>query len=255
MPWPDFSELSFGFSFLREFEKIYAPNGRFPSAPDFISQNDEFVKGYDVQVALSGSAPVFFQFKRSFVLTTRNAIEIQSGDFNRPDLYRMYFHKKNNYNQHRVLRRFEKAGNNVFYVTSQISALSDLSAAYLASNVVEDCAAIFSPREIKLPRTKTAHHLTFRANANSANVYSENGHRFSRKYHSWQSVRQVLEVNRATLSENRQKLAAIATQLASADNEAARIAERFEHPAVKASILAFLVLDSQLTLYRPPEAI
>ena len=50
MPWPDFSELSFGFSFLREFEREHTPGGFFPSAPDFISQNDEAALGYDVEV-------------------------------------------------------------------------------------------------------------------------------------------------------------------------------------------------------------
>jgi hypothetical protein len=75
MPWPDFSELSFGFAFLREFERQHATKGSFPSAPDFISQNVEARKGYDVSV-VDGSTPVFFQFKRSFVLTTRRAKEI-----------------------------------------------------------------------------------------------------------------------------------------------------------------------------------
>ena len=28
MPWPNFSELSFGFSFLREFERQHTPKGR-----------------------------------------------------------------------------------------------------------------------------------------------------------------------------------------------------------------------------------
>jgi hypothetical protein len=55
MPWPGFSELSFGFSFLREFERQHAPGGSFPAAPDFISQNEEATKGYDVEIALKDS--------------------------------------------------------------------------------------------------------------------------------------------------------------------------------------------------------
>lgn len=80
MAWPDFSELSSGYGFLREFERRYTPGGRFPAAPDFITQSAEATAGYDVEV-LSGTTPVFFQFKRSFVLTTRNATEIQVGHF------------------------------------------------------------------------------------------------------------------------------------------------------------------------------
>ena len=104
MPWPHFSELSFGFSFLREFERLHTPSGFFPSAPDFISQNDEAALGYDVEVAIEDSAPVFFQFKRSFVLTTHRAGEIRVGDFQHPDLYRMYLHKAERFHQRRALQ-------------------------------------------------------------------------------------------------------------------------------------------------------
>src|SRR4051794_40553958 len=104
MPWPDFSELSFGFSFLREFERMHAPGGKFPSAPDFISQADEALLGYDVEASLAGSDPVFFQFKRSFALTTSKANEIQNGDFASPVVYRMHLRKKENYRQHDALR-------------------------------------------------------------------------------------------------------------------------------------------------------
>lgn len=55
MPWPDFTELTFGFAFLRELEQNYVHGGRFPKAPDFISQGAEATKGYDVEVAIDGS--------------------------------------------------------------------------------------------------------------------------------------------------------------------------------------------------------
>ena len=151
MPWPDFSELSFGFSFLREFEKQYAPMGRFPTAPDFITQNDEATKGYDVEATLEGSAPVFFQFKRSFVLTTGNAKEIRNGDFASPNLYRMHLREKDLYRQHKALQRLESDGNCVFYVTSQVASPSALSKAYATNTVVAHAAALFSPNEIVLP--------------------------------------------------------------------------------------------------------
>ena len=73
MPWPDFTELSFGYCFLREFESQHVSGGQFPKGPDFISQYDEATKGYDVEVAIDNATPAFLQFKRSFVLTTRNA--------------------------------------------------------------------------------------------------------------------------------------------------------------------------------------
>ena len=52
MPWPDFTELTFGYVFLREFERYYVHGGRFPKAPDFISQGEEATKGYDVEIVI-----------------------------------------------------------------------------------------------------------------------------------------------------------------------------------------------------------
>lgn len=249
MPWPDFSELSFGFSFLREFERQCAPNGLFPSAPDFISQNKEAALGYDVEVALAGSAPIFFQFKRSFVLTTRKAREIQKGQFTDPYLYRMHLHAKDNYRQHRALRKLEKDGNAVFYVTSQIPDSESLTGAYLAKNVVRDTAALFSPREIRLPTLGQDHHLTFRAQDSFAYVYSSEGRRFERHYPSWERVRLLLDSRRRTINQNRSELEQIASRLAQDEPAAAQVAQRFEHPAIRASVLAFLTLDSYLTFY------
>ena len=162
MPWPDFSELSFGFAFLREFERRHTLGGTFPSAPDFISQNDEAKKGYDVSV-LQGSTPVFFQFKRSFVIKSPLASEISCGDFNSPVLYRMYLRRKNKYQQHRALQKLEADGNAALYVTSQIETHDDLTQAYTAGTVVEKAAALFAPSEINLPDLSKEHWLCFRA--------------------------------------------------------------------------------------------
>ena len=52
MAWPDFTELSFGYCFLRELESRYTHGGRFPKAPDFISQHEEATEGYDVEGAM-----------------------------------------------------------------------------------------------------------------------------------------------------------------------------------------------------------
>jgi hypothetical protein len=162
MPWPDFSELSFGFAFLREFERNNVSGGHFPAAPDFISQHDEAIKGYDVAV-LDGSTPVFFQFKRSFVLTTTLAKEIQNGDFDVIPLFRMHLRQKNAYRQHVALQELEQAGNAVFYVTSQIASFEDLTQAYVNQTILDHSAALFSPVEITLPNLYEHHHLCFGA--------------------------------------------------------------------------------------------
>jgi hypothetical protein len=134
-------------------------------------------------------------------------------------------------------------------VTSQISSSEDLTAAYLTQNVVQDAAALFSPQEIRLPNLHEDHYLTFRAKDNFAYVYSAQGRRFERRYPSWESVRASLDPRRGAISENRSKLTEVASRLALDDPEAAKIAERFDHPAIRASVLAFLTLDAQLTFY------
>lgn len=251
MPWPDFSELSFGFSFLREFERLHAPGGTFPSAPDFISQADEASLGYDVEAALHNSTPVFFQFKRSFVLTTHIAKEIKNGDFSHPDVYRMYLRKKENYRQHKALLSLEAKGNVVFYVTSQINNFNELTRAYLSGTVIDDTAALFAPSEITLPDDTDNHHLCFRAADNYAYVYSEEGTRITRGHPNWHlTLERTLIRGRRSASENRELLERVVSELERSDSAAHEISARFTHPAIKASILAFLVLDAQFTLFR-----
>ena len=257
MPWPDFSELSFGFSFLREFERLYAPNGKFPTAPDFITQSNEATKGYDVEAALEGSAPVFFQFKRSFVLTTGNAKEIKNEDFSSADLFRMHLREKDLYRQHKALRKLEGDGNSVFYVTSQMADHDSLSNAYAGNTVVDSAAALFSPLEINLPNETKRHHVTFEANADYGILYSEKGQRFERKFHrfglalekSMLPTRRSAEANRRILTEFNNTV----VETIPSDRAAREIASRFENPAVKASILAFFLLDAQLTFFQTPK--
>ena len=254
MPWPDFSELSFGFSFLKEFERLHAPNGKFPTAPDFITQSDEATKGYDVEAALEGSAPVFFQFKRSFVLTTANAKEIKGGDFTNPDLYRMHLREKDFYRQHKALQKLEADGNCVFYVTSQVADPGALSKAYASNTVVESAAALFSPLEIILPNEAEPHHVTFEADADFGFIYSEKGQRFERKFRRFgTALEKSMRPSRRSAEENRKTLIEFNNRVVETvpnDGAAREIASRFKEPAIKASILAFFLLDTQLTFLR-----
>ena len=95
MPWPDFTELSFGWAYLKEFEQLYVHGGRFPKAPDFISQGAEATKGYDVEIAVGNAVPVFIQLKRSKVMVKSNAKEIDDVNcrFSTNPVFRMYLHK------------------------------------------------------------------------------------------------------------------------------------------------------------------
>ena len=104
MPWPNFTELTFGCVFLREFELNYVYGGKFPIAPDFISQWDEVTAGYNVEIALSDTTPVYLQIKRTFVSERRNAKEFRDGICQDPGAYRIYLHKNEYYRQHKVLQ-------------------------------------------------------------------------------------------------------------------------------------------------------
>ena len=249
MPWPDFSELSFGYGFLREFERLNSMNGRFPAAPDFISQAAEATRGYDVRV-LSNSTPVFFQFKRSFVLSTRNAREIQNGDFLNPPLYRMHLREKENYRQHIALQELEAAGEAVFYVTSQIENLDELSRCYTRRSVLTNATAVISPREIILPDTETKHHITFKANSNKFRIYSDEGEEFIRKTPKWDNVTEILSERRKNAHKNREALSSVSEQLSAKNPPVKELADRFDDPVIKASVLSYLVLDAHLSFFK-----
>ena len=89
MAWPDFTDLSFGHCFLRELETRYTRGGRFSKAPDFISQHVEKTEGYDGEVAMDGSIPLFIPLKRSMVMTGLNAGELASPLFTKTPITRV----------------------------------------------------------------------------------------------------------------------------------------------------------------------
>lgn len=248
MGWPDFSELSFGFAFLREFERRYTPGGSFLRAPDFISQAEEATKGYDVSV-LADTAPVFLQFKRSFVLTTRNANEVKRGHFASLPVYRMHLHPNGQYRQHRALQDLEAKGFEVYYVTSQVESHNQLSNAYLARQVVDEGAALFLPSEITLPDLVKHHHVSFRADLDTGYVYSEQGHLFERAAPTWERAQSLLSEKRRTPDANIATLKKFVDNATRTNRSARRLADRLEDPVAAASVIAFSLYDLQLTFF------
>lgn len=251
MPWPEFSELSFAYSFLRDFERRYTPTGSFPAAPDFITQASEATQGYDVEVAIEGGTPVFLQFKRSFVIRSKAAREIANGPFAGPILYRMSLMRKNKFKQHRILQALEGSGSRVFYVTSQVPTPERLSECYVNGTVFDQAAALFSPQEIPLPNLTEDHHVTFEADANFGFVFSDEGKRFSRRVPSTRALVATLEEGRATARENRERLSSVVQALRRTSRRAGEIAKRFDDPVEQASVLAAYVLDAQMTVFNP----
>lgn len=249
MPWPDFSELSFGYGFLREFERQHTAGGKFPAAPDFISQAVEATKGYDVKV-LKDSTPVYFQFKRSFVLTTANAREIKNGDFSSTPLYRMHLRERDGYRQHKALQELESNGEAVFYVTSQIEDADELSHCYRKAGILAKATAFIAPNEIALPDITNKHHLTFEADGDTFRLYSQQGKGFERKVPNWGRLLEILSARRRPAAANREAIERSIRLLASRSHFAREVADQFKDPVKRASVLAFLVLDAQLTFFK-----
>lgn len=258
MPWPNFTELTFGMAFLREFEREYVIGGKFPKAPDFISQAQEGTTdgGYDVEAAIDGATPMFLQFKRSFVVKGKNAKEFYpTRHFASAPVYRMNLYKKNSYQQHFALRKHAKENLNVFYVTSQIQSSAALNKAYLDDNVVSKATAMFSPLEIDLPDKSGDHHVSFRADEDFGFVFSSEGRRFRRKFPQIDfSMSQMFE-KRQTREQNRQDMQlfcdGILEKLPPKRN-LRLFADRYSDPIIKASILAYFTLDAQLTFVTMP---
>ena len=206
MPWPNFTELTFGYVFLREFELNCVYGGQFPKAPDFISQWDEATAGYDVEIALNDATPVYLQLKRSFVLERRNAKEFRDGIYQDPEAYRMYLHKNEYYRQHKALQDLENKGNIVLYVISQINQSKEFADAYDAGCIVSQASALFSPLEIVLPDYTQAHHVSFKAEDQFGYVYSSEPERFERKLVDVDRWLPILRERRLSLDANRKLL-------------------------------------------------
>lgn len=251
MPLPDFSELTFGFAFLREFERRYTRGGSFPAAPDFITQAEEANKGYDVGV-LNGATPVYFQFKRSFVVRTTRATEFQSQNpFQGVPLYRMHLMRKQAYRQHTALQALESAGHDVLYVTSQVPTPAALNRAFLDQRIVEDASALFAPNDISLPNTTSQHWVSFEADASFGVIYSREGRKFERNVRSAGQLADTRLVERlGDVQTNLKRLNAV-VEAASQLNRplAARIKRRFSNPIARASVIAASILDAQLTFF------
>lgn len=278
MPWPDFTELTFGFAYLREFEKLYVHGGRFPKAPDFISQGAEATKGYDVEIAMNNAAPVFIQLKRSKVMVQANAKEMDDPKcrFSSNPVFRMYLHKTKNFRQHKALQALEASGQDVRYVTSQIQTSTQFAQAYASQTIVSDASATFSPSSIVLPNDIGEHWVSFQKNSTHMHVYSEEGVEYERTTPNFDARFEELNEKRRSADENRSSLEQAVRTLARLSTDLGGLERRFAADGgfsafekelsildslgpilngrpleQQASILAYFVLDAHLTFFNP----
>jgi hypothetical protein len=126
-----------------------------------------------------------------------------------------------------------------------------LSRAYARKTILDEAVALFAPNEIILPDLNSPHYLCFEASSKFAFLYSEEGSRFDREFSRWEGVvERALLAGRRSAHQNRTVLAEVASDLATQSPTAREIANRFDDPIVRAAILSFLVLDTQLTFFR-----
>lgn len=260
MPWPDFTELSFGYCFLRELETKYTRDGRFPKAPDFISQHAEKTDGYDVEVAMTGSIPLFIQLKRSMIIKSPNAVEYTSPHFPHRPVFRMNLHRKDSFAQHEALQRLESHGNHVIYATSQIRDPQDLLTHTKNGTMVSDASTIFSPASINLPTWHEPHHVSFYANQSWAVLFSREGEWFERTWpKSLAFIDEILSSPNSREDNEKAMLNAERTLLGEASKTELNMPRRLlgildglDGPSARVSVLAHYLLDTQLMFLKPP---
>ena len=258
MTSPDFTELTFGFAFLSELEQKHTPGGRFPRAPEFISQQAEATKGYDVEVTLDGTTPTYYQLKRSYVLVRRNAREIQQGLFEAPNVYRMLLHKNGGYRQHIALQNLEREGNAVFYVTSKIHTSQEFADHYRNRTIVSDASVKFSPTEIQLPDYTQDHHVSFNPDGNSWHIYSDERQSFEPRFPTNEKWIQFIRQGARSAEDNKKHLDETVDFLIEENRKehaiSSGVVEKIiEHQSseAKAAILSYFILDAQLTFLKP----
>ena len=144
----EFSEFSYGFSFT---ENLIREKSSVASAPLFLNHVREYEWGCDLAIELDTCfwKPLFFQFKVPDVMTNRRAREISKFNLNiTPWYFRMYLHKKDDYNQQRTLAKLDKDfSKSVFYATPEFHRYSDLNK-HFKDGGVHKHSALFSPTDI-----------------------------------------------------------------------------------------------------------
>lgn len=201
MGYPNFSELTFGFSFLSELQRYSWANSGIPFPwfwANFFTVHDEINIGADVEI-FDGSIPVYIQLKRSEVfekISPNGPMELigtkkkhETGRHpalfvkSECPIYRMNLHRKHNYKQHEELRKTEYFTNGrACYVTSQVRDTEELRNFANSQLVMEDATVVYLPSEIQFSNFSEKHFVSFTRNRSKSLVYSELGEPFDRKH-------------------------------------------------------------------------
>jgi hypothetical protein len=119
------SEFSYGYALTSELVALF--NLKTAGAPGFATQKAEGKPGGGWDVKLPG-VPFYLQFKRAARMVRKTASD--SGPFLDLPIYRMYLHRRDHSDQHRLLLDLEARGNVVLYAAPGFSEPDELNEAY-----------------------------------------------------------------------------------------------------------------------------
>lgn len=132
------SEFTFGYAFL--FEQTQTNWGDITAAPVLPSLQQEAQAGWDARLPLDGT-DFYYQSKLSDYLSRGNATYIRDRTYSGP-YYRIWFHRRNNNQQHRRLREHCAANPNTYYVAPQFNSIEEFNARFLARQITANCRII-----------------------------------------------------------------------------------------------------------------
>jgi hypothetical protein len=164
------SEFTFGYAFLHEQTIAHWPD--LIAAPILPSLQQEQHGGWDAQLPLTGDA-FFFQFKLSEYLFRSNATFIQDGTYPGP-YYRLSLHRRDNNNQHRLLRAHWHNNPHTFYVAPELQTIAQFNAAFLNHSLTQH-SRLFPLGDCEdLDENDGAqHYITFRPGLQGWDFHSE----------------------------------------------------------------------------------
>lgn len=153
---PRFTESTFAFAFTQELVKKL----NLLTVPEFISQQAEKLKGYDVK--FHWKEPIFIQFKISDYLYGPTSSERRL--FKTEPYFRFKLHQDRRnkivYNQHNLLCKLNKSNRHVYYCAPIFHKKSELNKYFQNSNL-SDNSVLFKPNQMGNVWRQSKHRVVY----------------------------------------------------------------------------------------------
>jgi len=164
----EFTESTFSFAYTHDLIKKIG----LLTVPEFISQQEEALRGYDVKIIWK--VPMFFQFKVSDFLSKRNAAEANL--FQTMPYYRFKLHRDGKrsdvYNQHNLLVNLNRTHPNVYYSAPAFHKKYQLNQ-FFKNSQVTDNSVLFKPIQMGNGWKTVNHKVVYNSSRNKCYFLSE----------------------------------------------------------------------------------